>query len=176
MTEIDQAAANVVPFKGGLHAIAEADVVRLMTEHSRRGALCDQLEACADALPDRPLPETADRLCKALLDLADAPAGAGAMLQRFGADSLTAILLDHVRARRLSDACHAADLKAALMPSASEDAVNPDALGYMLRGYFDNCRRAMDFEVLALLTLSGPQLTCGARTLLTANLAQHAGI
>lgn len=181
MMENDRNETNVVLFQRGLHVLAEDDVIHLMAEHGRRGALCDQLEACADALPGRPSPDTAAQLCRALLEIAQAQnEGPGTMFRRRDADPLTAILLDHVRARRLSDASHAIDLIAALghdpAETPTDDApIAPDALGYMLRCYFDNCRRAMDFETLAVLTLSGRRLTCSARDMLVASLRERVG-
>ena len=45
-------------------------------------------------------------------------------------------------------------------------------LGYMLRCFFDGCRRAMDFTELAILALGERRLTRDARALLIGSLAR----
>ncbi|MEN2748753.1 hypothetical protein [Sphingomonas sp. T9W2] len=166
---------SVVPFARRWHSIQEIDLIRLLQEHRRRLALCGQAEAMADALPDRPVAATMTLFLQALETLVMRGEQADgvyleAMLSNGRADLLTATLLDHVRHRHEADAAAARELVAAF---AEADAfAAPETLGHMLRSFFTGCRRAVDFEQLAIIALAGQRLTPQARGLLVDALAE----
>ena len=82
-------------------------------------------------------------------------------------------VLARIRARHAIDDSSAQDLIAALDPESTEpDRFPPEMLGYMLRCFFDGCRRAMDFTELAILALGERRLTRDARALLIGSLAR----
>jgi len=173
------ATGKVVPFCRSWHVIGGLDLARLMDGHAELRKLCDQLEACADALPTMPsLAENRAiraRLAKSIHRYAH---GGGALLDalfwRDPRQPLTAALLAQIRARHAADDANAQDLIAALDPASEEqDRFPPEMLGYMLRGVFDGCRRAMGFTELAVLTLGDRRLTSEARGLLIASLERN---
>jgi len=170
---------SVVPFARRWHVIQEIDLVRLVGEHRRRAALCDRLEAVADRLPDRPAPDEAAAIERALAavverDERDEIALLRAMLLHGPVQPLARSLIDHIRRRHASDAAAAQELTAALQPTAARDPVpSAETLGHMLRGFFTGCRRAIDFEQLTILTLAGHRLTPDARALLVEALSAN---
>lgn len=142
--------------------IDESALRRLLAGHDEQLALCDILEQIADGLPkdvDTALcHKTADRLYSVMqLATANERAILGATLTEMGAVRH----LDLGRtARRLlreseEDFSHAEELQDALSTVGSErPAVGTDALGYMLRGFFESRKRRIALEremVMALL-------------------------
>lgn len=159
--------------------IAEAELHRLMARHTRSAALCDRLEACADALPTWPVEDEAERLRSALNDFIghDGPSTAdlAEMLRPGLPDVLTAALLRHVEARRTEDLVHAGDLMAVLDAAPAElGRISADTLGYMLRCFFAARRQMMAFEMLAVLMLGQHRLTADGRSLLIDGLCRRA--
>lgn len=179
MTEPRWSADIVLPRRWWM--IDEIDLVRLIAEQEALAGLCDRLEACADALPALPQPDTRSRLC-GLLDalVARAPQveepAFAALFDRDAADALTLALLDQSRRRHADDAVHAQDLIAMLRSDVETDTgtASPDALGYMLRCFFTGCRQAMDLELLAILALARHRLTVAARALLVDAIVRRA--
>lgn len=169
----ERLAGNVVPFARRWHVIHEIDLVRLIGAQRRRADLCDRLEAVGDGLPALPPRYELAALCGALAEIA----GRGepsleAMLLKDADDALGAALLDHIRIRCMTDATAAQELIEMLGPAvASDRRPTADALGYMLRGFFTGCRRAIDFEQLAILASAGHRLTRNARTMLIDSLS-----
>jgi hypothetical protein len=86
-------------------------------------------------------------------------------------DPLAWTLLDHVRHRHMADGAAARDLIEAF--DGADAAMGPEALGHMLRCFFTGCRRAVDFEQLAIIALAGHRLTREARALLVEALADN---
>lgn len=84
------------------------------------------------------------------------------------------LILREISHNHAVDAMHAEDLSAELRRlSGSLRAEPPGELAYMLRCYFDGCRRAMAYEELALLNLGEERLTPAATSALL--LSFHAG-
>jgi hypothetical protein len=158
------------------HMIAEVDLIRLIADHKAIERLCDQLEAIADTLPDRPAAKHAHALADRL-DTILAPHTLhedrllATMFARDTPCLLTHSLLDHIRARHIACAVQAQDL-AATFRAGSDDAPSPQTLGYMLRCFFEGCRDAIAFEQLTILALGGARLTPGARDLLLWRIAE----
>ncbi|WP_138995631.1 hypothetical protein [Sphingomonas sp. PAMC 26621] len=171
---------NVVALRRRRHVINELDLVRLLAGHWKLDTLCDLLEACADALPTRPSLAQSIMLCEKLSRLIDLYEHGGTMLlhEMFEPDlhrPLTNALLDHIVASHAVDSANAQDLIAALDPASGEASrFSAEILGYMLRCFFDGCRRAMNFTELAILTLGEKRLTPDAKTLLTKVLQDNA--
>lgn len=160
---------SVVPFARRWHVIQEIDLIRLVQEHRRRLALCEQAEAMADALPDRQDAPTITLFLQALETLVTRGEQADgvyleAMLSNGRADPLTDTLLDHVRHRHRTDAAAAREVVATF--AEADACAAPETLGYMLRSFFVGCRRAIDFEQLVIIALAGHRLTPEARGLL----------
>jgi hypothetical protein len=171
---------NVVPFCRRWHVIHELDLVRLAADHAALRRLCNELEACADALPLTLSPRQLQSLCHGLRDFVSSHEAAGevmltTMFGRDPTDPLTRALVSHVAARHAADAAHALDLITALDPNAVDhERFSVEALGYMLRCFFDGCRRAMNLEELTILSLGGNRLTPDARALLVGELCRAA--
>ena len=167
---------SVVPFVRRWHVIHEVDLVPLTADHARMAALCDRLEACADELPTRPPRDIAEALCEELTSLlASHDASEQALLTAlFERDHrpIARAVLQRIRDQHLADSVHAQDLVSALAPEPDDRMVSTDALGYMLRCFFDGCRRAMRFEELALLVLAGDRLTPDALALVGRSLCR----
>jgi hypothetical protein len=118
----------------------------LREDHLIQQLLCNDLEAVADKLPDLPpLPEIR-RLCDRVLRitgthfvraenvLASLPEGRRPSMEE----------LDMLHGMHLLDETHAEDLVSALWQQARlRDKANVGQLAYMLRCFFDGCRRAI---------------------------------
>lgn len=118
----------------------------VLEDHLIQRILCDDLEAVADRLPALPTLPAIRRLCDRLLYIttshfvraermfASLPAA-----QKPGHAAMAALHRMH-----LLDEIHAQDLIATLWQHArlGKDQ-NVDQLGYMLRCFFDGCRRAI---------------------------------
>ena len=170
--------APAVRFCHGWQARTDVAIGALLADHAVLRTLCDRLEALADGLPGLPpggeryaaaealtglLPahqRRESRLLDSLLPLAGRPAVARA-------------LLDRIRCQHVADRVHAQDLVAALEEAPGGG--DADALGYMLRCFFDGCRRALAFEELAMLKLGRRRLSEASRDLLTASLGTGEG-
>lgn len=175
MIDRNRLAGSVVPFCRRWHIIQEVDLARLMAEHGRLAALCDELEACADLLPALPTRERSAALREALGTLAVRDDRAVAlylqdMFTRQQDDPLTCALLDKVRTLHITDAAHAEELIAMLEEVEGRQSAPNEALGYLLRCFFQVCRHTMDVEKLAILHLARGRLTPEARALLTGSL------
>jgi len=118
-------------------------------DHQIQRALCHDLEAIADALPKAPphaqlrrIAERIERVSKqhhphALALLLSLPPE-----QRPSQEALSALAAMHS-----IDTSHGEDLITALWNYSESDTDRQEgALGYMLRCYFDGCRRAMAFK------------------------------
>jgi hypothetical protein len=145
----------------------------LVAEHVALRALCDRLEAIADGLPGLPSFEERQQLARQLTTLitphqAQEDDLLESLLPPEGASAVERSLVERIRGQHIMDAVHAQDLGAAL--EAARPDGDPEALGYMLRCFFDGCRRAMAFEELTLLNLSGRRLSPGMDALLGACL------
>ncbi len=152
----------------GVALILDDPIGFLELAHRRQAGLCDALETIADALPDK-----VDRaLCASvagqlavqiprhhrdeedgLFPLLEARARAGDNLKAH----LSVLRLEHA-----TDEAYAEELKDVLVALAKgEPPGNPDMIGYMLRGFFENYRRHLNWENLVLLPLARARLTAG---------------
>lgn len=122
-------------------------------------ALCDHLEAIADALPDG-----VDRsACLHLARTIPAIIGRGHALEESvvfptledasGLDGLDDTV-ERLRFEHFSDDCYAEELSEALIAfGAGRTEVAPATLGYMLRGFFEGLRRHLAFERAVIMPL-----------------------
>ena len=171
--ESDEGELITMRFCEGWRARTEKGVHALVAEHVVLRALCDRLEAIADGLPGLPPAEERRQLSRHLTTLLPPhQARESELLQSLlpadGASPVEHSLVERIRDQHVMDAVHAQDLGAALEAAGPDS--NGDTLGYMLRCFFDGCRRAMAFEELALLRLAGRRLSPAATSLLTACL------
>ncbi len=168
---------TAVPSARRWHVIDEIDLVRMVRGHRRRAALCDRLEALADALPALPSPDSHACLARDVrdsisrceceeLDHLEAQLGCGQ-------DRLARMVLERIRRDHLEHAASAEEAIAALDPEARER-LCAEALGYLLRGVFTAWRRAIDYEQLAILALAGARMTGEAREQLAGAIAGRA--
>ena len=148
--------------------IDEREIVLLVAEHGEQRQLCSMLERIADGLPEVPSPDAItdvgrqlssyarrhfllkERLFLRLAGQANCPTS-----ER---------ILKEISHNHAIDAIHADDLAAELQRLSGAARVDhPGELAYMLRCFFDGCRRAIAFEELALLRLGRERLTPAAR-------------
>lgn len=168
---------RVLLFRRVWHVISELDIAPLLADHAELRRVCGELEALADRLGA--YPSLAER--RAAADLIQVTIlqhvkVTNAFLQRvFGGEQLRfgGGLLSRILLWQISDAIHAEDLAEALRAEDLNTA-KIDTLSYMLRCLFDSCRRALDFEELALLQLAEHRLTQDARLALEHRLEQPA--
>ena len=158
--------------RAGWHVIDELVVTRLVVRHGRLRALCDRLEACADALPMLPASPVLAELCGLLTgELAADLRHEQEFLQiSFGHNrvgTLDRSLFGEIADRHATTSDRAHDIVAAL-GGGDGDLRPPSAetIGYMLRSFFESCRDALAFVELAILTLGRPRLTIAAREML----------
>jgi len=128
---------------------------QLQDDHDARHVLCTELESLADGLPALPAPARVRRLCnqietvtslhfrRADAILAGAAAGLDLLPER---DTL-----EQIRDMHVMDATHGEDLIGVLWDSTARGTVaRPGEFGYMLRCFFDGCRRAIALESMML--------------------------
>lgn len=121
----------------------------LEDDHQIQRALCHDLEAIADALPKAPSHSQLRRVAERIVRVStEHHPHAVTLLRSLPADSRPSEAdLAALEAMHLIDAIHGEDLITALWNYVE---TNPDRhegeLGYMLRCYFDGCRRAMAFK------------------------------
>jgi hypothetical protein len=127
--------------------------------HRRLLALCDQLEAVADALP-QPDPQACLTLARALGPmLATAQrleeAGLFAELRRSaGVRPALAATLDWLRLEHQVDLCYAEEVQDTLRAyGEGRHEPLPEAAGFMLRGFFEGLRRHINYEAHLAATL-----------------------
>ena len=166
---------TLLPFRRRWHVIDEADIARLLADHARMRELCQDLESLADRLCGHlPLHErcaAADRLQETMLDHVKATSTFFGQVFRGERLSYEGGVLARILTRQIADAIHAEDVADALREEVL-DAADINILAYMLRCVFENCRRALDFEQLSLLSIAAHRLTAAARTSLQQLLAR----
>lgn len=128
--------------------------------HRDQLALCDLLEEIADSLPgaiDRPNCIGAARALGPLIQRAhdleeDIVFPAISMRWRDLVD--IEATMERLRYEHIEDACFSEELYDALMAyGRGEDRPNPEAFGYMLRGFFESLRRHIAFEREVIMPL-----------------------
>ncbi|MBK8456103.1 MAG: hemerythrin domain-containing protein [Phyllobacteriaceae bacterium] len=141
-------------------SISPAELLsRLDGAHSELLAICDRLEGIADSLPNtlnvRNCREAAGELVPVVMRAHRVEEEE--VFLRIAGEARTAALqktLDHLRTEHCEDECFAEELADALK-QAGEGKVQPETLGYMLRGFFEAMRRHINFERERFLTLAG---------------------
>lgn len=124
----------------------------LAAAHLELLTLCDTLEGIADSLPGtldvRLCQEAAETLVPVVTRVHRTeenvifPAVIGNR-----ADSMSSETVEHLRAEHCEDECFAEELADALSQAGRRDArIQPETLGYMLRGFFEAMRRHINFE------------------------------
>ncbi len=160
------------------HLIDEHEIIWLIADHRAQRRLCADLERMADNLPDLPPAYAVRHVERQLADYAELHLPREIELfRRLSSDadpSPATLVLREISHNHAVDAMHADDLSVEMERlSGSARAVPPGELAYMLRSYFDGCRRGMAYEELALLNLGDAQLTPAAKSALL--LGFHAG-
>ena len=148
--------------------INEHEIVLLVAEHGERRRLCSMLERMADELPELPSSDAIIDVGRQLSAYSQRqfPLNPGLLLRLAYHEncSTSERILREISHNRAIDAIHADDLAAELQRNAgSSRADHPGEFAYMLRCFFDGCRRAIALEELALLKLGGERLTPAAR-------------
>lgn len=149
--------------------IDEHEIVWLIADHHMQRNLCADLERIADNLPDLPSAHDVQHIEQRLSGYADRHLPQETELFRRlsgdAASSPAARILKEIRHNHAVDAMHADDLSIELRRlSGASRAVPAGELAYMLRCFFDGCRRAMAYEELALLNLGDDRLTPAAKS------------
>jgi len=127
-------------------------------DHDARLGLCNELEQIADMLPALPAPARVRRLC-GQIDCAAALhfKRADTLLAGLARGRETAMLTDlrrQLAEMHAMDAVHGEDLIGRFWDSTARGSVTrPGEFGYMLRCYFDGCRRAIAIESAVLMLL-----------------------
>lgn len=128
------------------HEAIEPTLDTIEEDHAFQRALCRDLEALADGLPKLPpLPEVR-RLCDCVMRVGGTHlARAELVLERLPAGQRPSDLeLEMLREMHALDATHSDDLVAALWDHVGrEPGAHVGQLSYMLRCFFDGCRRAI---------------------------------
>lgn len=138
---------------------AGVDPLALMRDdHEVQHALCDDLESVADMLPDLPDASRLRRLCQRMESVTIQHFGrAEALFETlWPAPSRTApqqALLDMLARMHIIDSVHGQHLATVMWDAmVRTGAVPVGELGYMLRCFFDGCRRAIAYrEVMMML-------------------------
>jgi len=158
------------------YVLDEVDVAAAVTRHAALRSLCAITERMADALPARSCPTVLAATAHRLRSFADAPDTMDALLVRLvsGRAEPAATI-----ARRLSrewhtlDAAHAHDLADVLIAWAGGQGTPAvDVLAYMLRCFFEGCRRTITFREMAVVTFGAHRLTPAAAESLRTSLAR----
>ena len=121
----------------------------LQATFERQLNLCDLLEEIADSLPDRLDRQqclTVARMIGPLIKqahVAEEQFLFPDVISRHGdGDNV----VEKLRLEHIEDECFAEELTDALLKLGSGDRVNMEAVGYMLRGFFEGIRRHIAFE------------------------------
>ena len=132
----------------------------IMRCHESQLALCDELEAVADSLPSRVDRQRCLHLARAVCPIVSSSHDAEerllfATLERLPNRSADLDrTLDRLRYEHFEDVCFAEELHDALLAlGRGEERVSAEAVGYMLRGFFESVRRHVAFERELLLPL-----------------------
>ena len=152
----------------------------LERDHAAHAALCDQLEAIADSLPDDIDPKLCHQVLEALGEELfthhrDEEDGLFPLLEKRALpgdnvrEHLAQLSLEHA-----TDESFANELSEVLSECARGGRpANPNMLGYMLRGFFESYRRHLHWENTVLLPLARERLTGRDLRWLTGKMNEH---
>jgi iron-sulfur cluster repair protein YtfE (RIC family) len=130
----------------------QRDLAWLLRAHAEQLALCRELEEIADSLPASINRQKCIYAAKALGPLMKGihhyeETVLFPMLQRdAGPDTHLESTLERLKFEHCEDECFAEELTDALLKLGSGERVNMEAVGYMLRGFFEGMRRHIAFE------------------------------
>lgn len=159
-----------MPQLSGLDLIAESTryfsepegdpLISLEKAHVTLFCLCDMLEQVADSIPGQISRETCSKLGANLLPLMrnihqfEEDILYPLAVERLGATPAIESTITRLRYEHCEDECFAEELAEALRELGTGKAPkNPEATGYMLRGFFEAVRRHIAFEHDHLLSL-----------------------
>ena len=150
-------------------AAQREDIFALLTfEHMLQERLCDLLEAIADALPGAVDLATAEAAAFFLRTHYPAHFAAEdavlfpALLGGLGRGSALASAVEQARAEHEVDLEAAREIADCLDDLARGERISPDAVGYMLRGFFEAQRRHISWEERVLFPLARERLDAAA--------------
>jgi hemerythrin-like domain-containing protein len=165
-------------YPAGLELITEATrffsspqgepLVVLEKAHVTQLALCDLLEQIADSIPSQINRETCGKLGDNLHPLIcdihrfEEDTLFPMAIERLGTTSAMEATVTRLRYEHCEDECFAEELADALNElGKGKEPENPEAMGYMLRGFFEALRRHIAFEHEHLLRLMRQAVTDG---------------
>ncbi|MGW9230494.1 hemerythrin domain-containing protein [Pseudorhizobium sp. NPDC055634] len=142
--------------------LPDAELVAwLRNAHAEQLALCDELEDIADSLPAKVSKQKCIYAAKTLIQMVQAhhrfeETVLFPRVHQKNAAADSSETLSRLRYEHLEDEGYAEELAETLLKLGSDRPVNVEALGYMLRGFFEGTRRHIAFEQAHLLrTLEG---------------------
>ncbi|MDF2371158.1 MAG: hemerythrin domain-containing protein [Rhizobiaceae bacterium] len=128
-------------------------VAVLQRAHQAQSTLCDMLELIADSIPARIDPQICSNLADDLTPLIrnihhfEEDVLFPLAIQKFGATAEINTTITRLKYEHCEDECFAEELSDALRELGADKRLrNPEALGYMLRGFFEAMRRHIAFE------------------------------
>lgn len=135
----------------------EEIVAWLRSAHAEQLALCDELEEIADSLPSNINKQKCIYAAKTLVPMIQAlhryeETVLFPRVQQKNAVADSGETLSRLRYEHLEDEGYAEELTETLLKLGSSDPVNIEAVGYMLRGFFEGMRRHIAFEQAHLLS------------------------
>ena len=126
--------------------------------HSDVMALCDQLENIADSLPDNVDRQTCVHAARTLWPLVRSVHSFEETVlfplveEKFAGREGLSQTIERLKHEHFDDECYAEELTDSLLRlGAGDQGLNPEATGYMLRGFFEAMRRHIAFEEEHLL-------------------------
>lgn len=141
-------------------AHGEDPIAALRKAHKDQLLLCDRLEEIADSLPDGINRQKCMYAARALGPMIrgvhrfEEDVVFPMIAERRGQDEKIDTTLNRLRFEHCEDECFAEELTEALHALGSGDQdVNIEAIGYMLRGFFEAMRRHIAFESEMLLPM-----------------------
>jgi len=137
----------------------------IIYEHDLQARLCDLLEQIADCLPDNVSPPAAQAAVSAIDGLFRHHKHEEECLfplikKRAKPQDNIAQILSHLEKEHAADESLVSEMQESLENlAAGNKSENPNMLGYMLRGFFENYRRHLSWENTVLLPLVRERLT-----------------
>ena len=147
-----------------------SDLALLKANHRKQLTLCAELEEIADNLPDHVNRQRCLHLARVLCPFI---MEAHALEERALFSEVYAlahtlpnleITIERLRWEHFEDLCFSEELREALLDLGRDDRqINGEAVGYMLRGFFESLRRHVAFEqevLMPLLDVAESDATC----------------
>ncbi|MEX3009893.1 hemerythrin domain-containing protein [Hoeflea sp. TYP-13] len=149
-------------------------LIALEKAHLTQLTLCDMLEQIADSIPGQINRETCSKLGSNLLPLIrnihqfEEDILYPLAVERLGTSPAIESTITRLKYEHCEDECFAEELADALHELGTGKAPrNPEAMGYMLRGFFEAMRRHIAFEHEHLVRLLRQAATDGQHGLVT---------